>query len=200
MIDDSNRFNLWFAFSAEFQAELVGVVRDGVPAIEFNGLNHLDAETLDLFRSAYDAAALDRIFKRYDAPNGKQYRLWSMYNNAPSDTGVVRSDLDQLESTHPADFTIMGGWYYLSDMPKPEPGVEPRARPIGMNWSGNPSRPVGNQFWATPEKILNFMPDVMVDPGDPDAVPPIPPTYEPATKPVDGNLLYGQSPRYFVLG
>lgn len=195
VIDDSNRFNIWLAFSSELQGELAALVRDDIPASEFPGLNNLSPETREFFKNAYDGDALDRIFKRYNAGNGKQYRLWSFYVNKPDDADQVRSDLDNMESFYPADFIIMGGWHYLSDMPNPEPGVEPRARPIGMTWTGNPSQPTGSPFWATPSTILNFMPDEVI--GEEEDGEPI---YGPPTKPVDGNLLYGQSPRYFVLG
>lgn len=196
VIDDSNRFNIWLAMSREFQTELVGLVLNGELAVEFPGLNNLSTVTLEFFSNTYDSDGINRIFRQYASGNGKTYRMWSVYVNAPDDAAQVRSDLDSMESFYASDFMILGGWHFLSDMPNPAPGVEPRARPMGMDWEGDPSSPVGSAFWATPSTVLNFMPLVMVDPGDEDT----PPTYEEPTVPVDGNLLYGQSPRYFVLG
>jgi len=42
------------------------------------------------------------------------------------------------------------------------------------------------------------MPDIMTDPGDPEADPPVPPTYIEADAPTDVNLLAGQAKRDFT--
>lgn len=175
-----SRYNIQFGASAEMRTDLVNYVKgddngDPIPPVNFPALSNMSEATRQFFRNVYDQDAIDRLFKQHEA-QGRVYSLFSAYSNKPDDHQQVRSDLDAIAATYPMDFLMMGAWDY-------DTGAE-----VGGS---------GTEFWPIPAQYLNFMPDVMTDPGDPEADPPVPPTYAPATDPIDVNLLFGQAPRDF---
>lgn len=170
-------FNAWCSMDQVFKGELWGFVRNGLPAITFTDINLLQQDTVDFFNGIYDEGALDRLFVQWDAA-GRNYKMWSFYADKPSEgTQIIKADLDMLMNSYPQDFSMMGAWNCSS-------GTEVGAG-AGLEW------------YPVPHQVVNFMPDIMTDPGDPEADPPIPPTFETSTEPRDINLLFGQTPRNF---
>jgi len=157
------------------RADLVGYIRDDEPPVNFPALANMSAATKEFFGNVHDQNAIDRLFKQHEA-QGRVYSMFSAYADKPDDHAQVRSDLDAIVAAYPLDFLMMGGWNYDT----------------GAELGG-----VGTEFWPIPLQYLNFMADVMTDPGDPEAEPPVPPTYAPATDPADTVLLFGQAPRVF---
>lgn len=165
--------NMWLSMSQAFKNELWPYVNNGVEPVQFPEIANISQQTVDFFKNIHDEGALERLFKEWNAA-GRTYKMWSFYANKPEDVGPIKTDLDMLSAAYDQDISVMGAWNYGS-------GSE-----------------VGNPTWyPIPSQTINFMPDVMTDPGDPEADPPVPPTYEPATEPTDTNLLYGQAPRDF---
>jgi hypothetical protein len=131
-----NSFNLWLGMSQAFQADLVPLVNDGIPATAFPVLNQLDDVTLELFRTIYDADGLEQLFKMWPG-NGKDFRVWSFYFSKPLEGPQIHSDIDATAATYPQDFLPMGAW-------RTSDGGE-----------------VGTPEWfPVPPQIVNFMPDV----------------------------------------
>jgi hypothetical protein len=166
-----SQFNLWLGMSQAFQAEMVPLINEGIPAVVFPGLNQLDEVTLALFRNTHDAENVARLFKLWPGPGSKNYRVWSFYFDKPLEGPQIKLDIDSMASTYPSDFLPMGAW-------RTDTGAE----------VGDPV------WWPVPAQVVNFMPDVMTGPGDEVT----PPTYTPATEPADVNLLFGQVPRDFA--
>lgn len=170
-------FNFWIGLSTAFKNELWLYVRDGVVPTTFTQLENLSDDTKEFFRAIYDENALDRLFLKWTSPQAKEFNMLSFYANKPENVAQVESDLNAMQSTYSDDFSILGAW-------RCDDGMQ-----IGGN--DTPSFP-------TPSFAINFMPDVMIDPGDPEADPVVPPTYERPTQLTDVNLLFGQAKRDFV--
>jgi len=181
---------MWCSISEVYRAELWPYVKwhggkqteeDGTPIPEpvptaFPTIADIDQVTVEFFNNIHDADAVERLFKSWNAA-GRTYKVWSLYANKPENTPQIRSDLDMLNAADPQDFSVSGAW-------KCSDGGEVGADAAGV-------------WYPIPPQIINFMPDIMTDPGDPEADPPVPPTYVPATEPTDVNLLFGQAPRDF---
>jgi hypothetical protein len=180
-------YNFWCTMSEAYKAELWPYVKwhggqqfdeNGDPIPEpvptaFPTIATISQGTVDLFNEIHDADAVERLFKSWDAA-GRTYKNWSCYANKPTGVPQIRADLDALIAADPNDFSISGAW------------------------SCADGQEVGQPVWyPIPPQIVNFMPDIMTDPGDPEADPVVPPTYVPATQPTDVNLLAGQAPRSF---
>lgn len=184
-------FNFWATMSEVYKAELWPYVKwhggeqfdeNGDPIPEpvptaFPTIATISQSTVDLFNEIHDAAAVERLFKPWNAA-GRTYKLWSAYTNKPENTAQIRADLDALIAADPNDFSISGAWSCMD-------GGE-----VGADGAG--------VWYPIPPQILNFMPDIMTDPGDPEADPPVPPTYIEADAPTDVNLLAGQAKRDFT--
>jgi hypothetical protein len=170
-------YNFWIGMSDDFYNELEGFLgQDATPPVQFPLLSNMSDETKDFFRALYDAAGQDVWFERWTSPAEKIFRMLSFYVNKPTNVTQVRSDIDAMESTYGQDFAIIGAW-------KCENGDQ-----LGGN---------DTPLYPHPAFAINFMPDVVVSPGDPDAEPPVPPTYERPTQLSDVNLLAGQAKRVF---
>jgi hypothetical protein len=175
-----NSFNLWLGMSQAFQADLVPLIQDGTPATEFPGLNQLDEATLALLRNTHDAEGVARLFKLWPGPGSKNYRVWSFYFAKPEQGDIIRADIDQMNTTYPADFLPMGAWRCDN------------GREVGATYSEEGVQ-TATGWWPVPAQVVNFMPDIIHDSEDEN-----PPTYTPATVPTDVNLLFGQVPRDFT--
>ena len=183
-------YNLQCSMSQEFKQELWSYVKwhggqqfdeNGDPIPEpvptlFPDIALIDQATVDFFNNIHDEAAVERLFKSWDAA-GRTYRVYSCYAEKPAQTQQIRADLDMLNASYPQDFSVVGAWSCMD-------GGE-----VGADGAG--------VWYPIPPQYINFMPDIMTDPGDPEADPPVPPTYAPATDPTDVNLLAGQAPRSF---
>jgi hypothetical protein len=171
-----SRYNMHISMSQAFKNELWPFIKDGTPAVTFPEINNIDPLTVEFFNNIYDADAVERLYKEWNAA-GRTYKLWSFYSNKPEGQTIIRADIDMLNSVYPQDFSGMGAWAY-------DTGQE-----VGSAQ--------GEVWYPVPPQYINFMPDIMTDPGDPEAEPPVPPTYAPATDPADVVLLFGQAPRVF---
>lgn len=172
--------NFWAAMSGEFQNELWQWIKprdDGSEPplpVQFPLIADISDATIELFNNIHDSDYLDNAFKKWNAA-GRVYRVWSCYINKGGSLTQVRQDVDILLAAYPNDFDITGAWRY-------DTGAE-----VGTIGGGVALYPIAPQ-------VVNFMPDVTTDPGDP---PDVPPTFGPATVPTDVNLLAGQAPRDF---
>jgi hypothetical protein len=132
-----SNFNLWLGMSQAFQAELVPLINEGTPAVEFPGLNQLDEVTLELFRTTNDAENVARLFKLWPGNAGQDFRVWSFYFDRLEDGPQIRADIDAMAAAYPGDFLPMGAW-------RTDTGAE----------VGNPV------WWPVPAQVVNFMPAV----------------------------------------
>lgn len=189
-----NSFNIWLGMSPEFRAAVTPPEEGGEADVgTFTALNTLAPETKDMLLGTYDVPAQEALF----AANGI-YRLYSHYGQ-PAGATLVKADVDMLIATYPSDLAVLGAW-------------EANGREAGATYSeeiiadpeadppivGVPSEQTAPGWYPVPATVLNYMPDIVTDPGDPDALPtPIPPTYAPATEPTDVNTLFGQALRDF---
>ena len=175
----ANTHNFWCGISQAFQDELVGVVRDDVPAVTYPMLNELEAETYELFATIYDSGAMERLFRTWHA---KSYRCWNCYTTKPDNVGKVRADLDALATEYPTDFSILGAWHYGD------------GRPIGMRWDeSDPPQLVDDPWYPQPAETIEFMPDIVVDDTDPEN-----PVMGRPTELSNVLLCFGQPPRVFT--
>jgi hypothetical protein len=183
-----SQFNLWLGMSQAFQQELVPLINEGTPAVVFPGLNNMDEVTLELFRTTHDAENVARLFKLWPGPGAKNFRVWSFYFAKPLEGPQIRADIDAMAATYPTDFLPMGAW-------RTSDGHE-----VGATYDTFDVQ-TATGWWPVPAQVVNFIPDVMTDPGtpgvEPEDPPVTPPTYSPATEPTDVNLLFGQAPRDF---
>jgi hypothetical protein len=183
-----NSFNLWLGMSQAFQADLVPLIQDGTPATAFPGLNQLDEATLALLRNTHDAEGVARLFKLWPGPEGQNFRVWSFYFNKPEQGDIIHDDIDLMAATYPSDFLPMGAW-------RTSDGGE-----VGTQYDEGAT--TGTPWWPVPAQVVNFMPDIMTDPGTPEGpggIPPaVPPIYAPPIAPTDVNILMGQAPRDFT--
>jgi hypothetical protein len=187
-----SQFNLWLGMSQAFQQELVPLINEGIPAVEFPDLNDLNEATLELFRNSHDAENVARLFKMWPGNAGQDFRVWSFYFSKPLQGPLIRADIDEMAADYPGDFLPMGAWRtsdgrevgatYSEEIPD-----DPEADPPVV---GVPSEQTDTGWWPVPAQVVNFMPDVWN--GDE------PPTYTPATEPTDVNVLMGQAPRDFT--
>jgi hypothetical protein len=174
-----SQFNLWLGMSQAFQQELVPLITEGIPAVEFPDLNDLNEATLELFRNSHDAENVAKLFKMWPGNAGQDFRVWSFYFDKPLDGPIIHIDIDLMASTYPGDFLPMGAW-------RTSDGGE-----VGATYTEDePPVQTATGWWPVPNAVVNFMPDVWN--GDE------PPTYSPATVPTDVNVLMGQAPRDFT--
>ena len=174
-------YNIQVSASQEYKSELWSYVRDGTPAVTFPAINDISDVTADFFRTIHDEAAIERLFKSWDA-QGRTYKMWSFYADKPAgEVQTIRNDLDALVLADPDDFAVMGAWSCVDGW---EVGTAGGTNPAGV-------------WYSIPSQYIKFMQDIVTDPGDPEAEPPVPPTTVPATDPTDTNLLFGQAPRSF---
>ncbi len=164
------RYNAWITMSQQFKDELWGYVRRGEEATQFPLINTINDVTGEFFQSIYDAGAVERLFKPWNAA-GRTYKLWSFYANKPENVSTIRDDWDMLIAAYPQDFSVSGAWDY-------ETGQE-----VGGE----------NPWYPIPNQLLNFMPDIWVSGSPPD-----PPVYEEASVLTDVILIAGQAPRSFA--
>lgn len=169
------QWNIWLGISVDMQPELVGLVRDGIPAVNFPALNNMADVTKEFFTNTfYDDSTT--VFEPWDAGNGKTYKLWSVYATKPSAAQTIRNDLDAIAATYSDDFKLVGFWR-TSD-----------GAPLGMDWDdSDPPALVGTVAYPTPAWTINFMP-ARFD-GQ---------TWIPATEITDAHLLAGQAERIFM--
>lgn len=170
-------YNFWVGLSEDFQTELDAFLQDGTAPPTFSLLELMSDETQDFFRAMYNRKYIDRAYPSWTSPQNKAFKLRSFYVNKPLNVGQVRSDIDAMENTYGQDFAILGAWHC-------EDGTQ-------IGGDASPAYP-------SPSFTINFMPDVIVDPGDPEADPPVPPTTERPTQLSDINVLAGQAKRHFV--
>lgn len=172
-------YNFWLGLSVDFKGELWQYIRNDVTPVMFPLLENLAQDTKDFFNAIYDEGALDTLFLTWN--NGsKDFKMLSFYANKPENVAQVRSDIDAMVASYPNDFSVLGAWH-CSD-----------GRQLGIDDQG-----AGTPTYDTPAFAINFMPDVVVDPGDPRGEPPVPPTTERPTQLSDINVLFGQAPRVF---
>lgn len=182
-------FNFWLGLSTDFKTELWQYIRNGdeppVEPVQFPLLTNLSQDTKDFFNAIYDEGTLDRLFLGWN--NGsKDFKLLSFYANKPENVSQVRSDLDNMIATYPNDFSVLGAWHCAD------------GRQIGTDWdSEEPPQIIGSPIYPVPAYTLNFMPDIIDNPGDPGGEPPVPPTFKRPTQLSDINVLFGQVPRIF---
>lgn len=170
-------YNFWLAMTQPLKDELWAFLWDGVAPVNFPLLGDISDETKEFFQAIYDVDTLARLFKPWnDGTN--DWTLLSFYINKPENINIIASEVNTLAQAYNSDFTEIGLWQ-CSD------GTQ-----VGGNTT--PTIPI-------PSLALSFMPDVTVDPGDPTAEPPVPPTYAPATELTQVNVLAGQADRDFTV-
>ncbi len=178
------KYNLFLAFSQQAVDEyklVIQHIQDGT-LDEYTG--PMTQEVFSIIKRAHGLETQGRIFKPFEAGNGKTYRLISLFTDEDSNIDKIREKLAYLEQEWPQHFDLCGVWQWN--------GLQ-----CGQYYdengdiAGTPDEPLDHN------KLLKFMPDVMTDPGDPEADPAVPPTYEPATELTDVHLMLGQSPRNF---
>ena len=176
-----NSFNIWLGMSPEFRAAVTPPEEGGEAAVgTFTALNTLEPETKAMLLGTHDVPAQEALFMA----NGI-YRLYSHYGQ-PAGATLVKADVDMLIATYPSDLAVLGAW-------------EANGREAGATYDEETGAQTAPGWYPVPATVLNYMPDIVTDPGDPDALPtPIPPTYAPATEPTDVNILLGQAPRDFT--
>jgi hypothetical protein len=184
-----SQFNLWLGMSQAFQQELVPLINEGTPAVEFPDLNDLNEATLELFRNSHDAENVAKLFKMWPGNAGQDFRVWSFYFAKPLQGPLIRADIDEMAADYPGDFLPMGAW-------RTDNGHE-----VGATYDEFGVQ-TATGWWPVPAQVVNFMPDIMTDPGTPEGpggIPPaVPPIYAPPIEPTDVNLLFGQVPRDFT--
>jgi hypothetical protein len=170
-----SQFNVWLGMSPEFRAAITPDEEGETDPGSFGVLSTLAPETKDLLLTTHDVPAQERLF----AANGT-YRLYSHYGQSAGE-GIVKADVDLLIATYPSDLTVLGSWDNAT-------GME-----LGATYDefGVQTAP---GWYPVPATVLNYMPDIMLTPGDEVT----PPTYAPPIVPTDVNLLFGQVPRDFT--
>ena len=171
-------YNFWVGMSTAFRDELEALLKEGTPPVQFPLLTNMSEDTRLFFSATYDTAAQGNKYPVWNSPGGKDFTMLSFYVNKPENVQNVRNDIDAMESTYGSDFTICGAWKCAD----------------GEQLGGDES-----PLYPSPALTLNFMPDDIIDPGDPTAEPPVPPTTQPATQLKDGLLLFGQAKRHFTI-
>jgi hypothetical protein len=178
-----SQFNVWLGMSPEFRAAITPDEEGETAPGSFGVLSTLAPETKDLLLTTHDVPAQERLF----VANGT-YRLYSHYGEAAGEA-IVKADVDLLIATYPSDLTVLGSWDNAT-------GME-----LGATYDefGVQTAP---GWYPVPATVLNYMPDILTDPGTPEGpggIPPaVPPIFAPPIVPTDVNLLFGQVPRDFT--